>query len=177
MKIISLDCESNGLGGRTFAAAAVFTDDDGRDLDVWAARCPIDQPVNEWVATHVLPPLASMTTNAIDYGDLLDRWTSRWRHWRTFYPDAMLVTHIPWPVEAGFLRDAHADDLFAGPYPVVDVAPLLLAAGHDPTSVDGYLAAHGLPAPDGSPHHPLYDARAAERAFRHLIDARGKAQR
>jgi hypothetical protein len=83
--------------------------------------------------------------------------------------DANVIGHVVWPVEAQLLRGAHVKDLFAGPYPLLDVAPLLLAAGHVPTSVDAYLEANGLPRPAGSPHHPLYDARAAETAFRHLM--------
>lgn len=168
MKVISLDCESNGLGGQVFAAAAVFTDDDGRRLDVWQARCPIDGPINEWVAENVLPALTGMIANAVNYEDLLDRWCSRWRHWKTRHPEAVMTVHVAWPVETRFLLDAFADP-FAGPYPIHDVAPLLLAAGHDPTSVDAYLDTHGLPKPDGSPHHPLYDALATETAFRHLM--------
>ncbi len=115
-----------------------------------------------------------MPENAVDYDDLLNGWASRWRHWRRYHPDAVLVVHVLWPVEARFLLDAHADDPGAGPYPIHDVAALLRPAGHDPTSVDAYLAAHDLPRPDGSPHHPLYDARAAERAYRHLTTPTGE---
>jgi hypothetical protein len=172
VKVISLDCESNGLGGRVFAAAATLTDDGGRDLDVWQARCPIDGPVNEWVAVNVLPALAGMPETVHHYDGMLGDWR-RW--YAPLRDEATVVGHVVWPVETTFLRNAHAADLFAGPYPLLDVAPLLLAAGHDPTSVDAYLGAHGLPRPEGSPHHPLYDARAAEAAFRHLIDRLGEA--
>jgi len=166
MKIISLDCESNGLGGLAFAAAAVLTDPTGGEVETWTVRCPISGPVDPWVAANVLPALGDLGETHHAYDDMLDAW---WTWYAGRREGAVVVTHVPWPVEARFLLGAHHGDLFAGPYPLLDVAPLLLAAGHDPTSVDGYLDAVGLPKPPGSPHHPLYDARAAERAFRHLI--------
>lgn len=162
MRVISLDCETNGLGGQAFAAAAVLTDDDGREVGRWEARCPIAGPVNDWVAANVLPAIEGLPETHGSYGDLL----AAWRDWYGERRDGTAVIgHVVWPVEAKFLRDAHADDLFAGPYPLIDVAPMLLLAGLDPTSVDGCLDRWGLGKPDGSPHHPLYDARAAATAF------------
>lgn len=180
MKVISLDCETNGLGGQAFAVAAVLTDDNGREVDTWEARCPIAGPVDEWVTENVLPALDDMPETVDSYEGLLAGWRVWFagRHRGRGYEaaaakaarhEAVVIGHVVWPVEAKFLRDAHADDLFTGPFPLLDVAPLLLAAGHDPTSVDTYLDRHGLPKPDGSPHHPLYDARAAVTAFRHLM--------
>lgn len=171
MKVISLDCETNGLGGKVFCAAAVVVDEDGTELSSWTDRCPIDGPVDPWVAENVLPVISDVHERMfVCYEDLLRNWRGRYAFMRAKYgDDLMVIAHVAWPVETTFLRDAHADDLFKGPYPLIDVAPLLLAAGHDPTSVDGYLEAHGLPRPAGSPHHPLYDARAAVAAFRHLM--------
>jgi hypothetical protein len=171
MNVISLDCESNGLGGRAFAAAAVLTDESG-ELDRWEDRCPIDGPVDSWVSANVLPALAGMPETSAGYGDLLHGWRGFYSYARAQLPHVLVVVHVLWPVEARFLLDAHADQPGAGPYPIDDVAGYLRAAGRDPTSVDRYLAAHGLPKPEGSPHHPLYDARAAERAFRHLMGHR-----
>lgn len=175
MQVISLDCEANGLGGQAFAAAATLTDDHG-EAAVWEARCPIPGQVDPWVAENVLPALAGMPETVDTYRDLTLSWRAWFTQVRAAWPDVIVIGHVVWPVEAAFLRDAHSDDLFAGPYPLLDVAPLLLAAGHDPTSVDSYLDRWGLPKPDGSPHHPLYDARAAETAFRHLMTAAQRAR-
>jgi len=114
-----------------------------------------------------------MPETAKDYRGLQLAWLSFFDDVRDRFPDALVIGHVVWPVEARFLADAHVADLFTGPYPLLDVAPLLLAADQDPTSIDSYLAAHELPIPDGSPHHPLYDARAAATAFRHLIKRSG----
>jgi hypothetical protein len=172
VNILSLDCETNGLGGQAFAAAATLTDDTGHEIDTWQARCPIDGNIDPWVADNVLSALNGMPETLASYSELLDWWRITYAHTRSRFPDVLVVGHVIWPVEARFLRDAHDADLFAGPYPLLDVAPLLLAGGHDPTSVDGYLDACGLPKPEGSPHHPLYDARAATTAFRHLTGGR-----
>lgn len=171
MNILSLDCETNGLGGRAFAAAATLSDNSG-ELDRWQARCPIDGTVAPWVAENVLPALDDMQITRTSCDDLLAWWRFIYTHARARFPDLYVIGHVIWPVEATFLRDAHAEDLFKGPYPLLDVAPLLLAAGHDPTSVDTYLDTCGLAKPSGSPHHPLYDARATTTAFRHLIGDR-----
>jgi hypothetical protein len=169
VKVISLDCETNGLGGRAFCVAAILSDDSG-ELESWTARSPICGEVNGWVAEHVLPALTDVPEDHSNYWRLVVRWQEWYAKVREQHPDVLVLAHVAWPVETTFLRDAHAENLFAGPYPLIDVAPLLLAAGHDPTSVDNYLVAHGLPKPEGSPHHPLYDARATGRAFRHLVD-------
>jgi len=166
MKVISLDCESNGLGGKAFAVAAILTDESG-EVDRWVARSPITGPVDGWVAENVIPALADLDETCNGYNDLAIGWRDFFGQHREA---ATVIAHIPWPVEARFLRYAHEADLFAGPYPLIDVAPLLLAAAHDPTSVDTFLSAHNLPKPTGSPHHPLYDAQAAETAFRHLME-------
>lgn len=161
--IISLDCEANGLHGQAFAAAAsVWVD--GQEIETWEARCPIVGDVNPWVAENVLPAIADMPENAVDYQDLLARW-------RLIFPgshlrdDTLILAHIPWPVEARFLWDAHSAIPFSGPYPLLDVAAMLHAHALNPLSVDDFLTSSGIPLPPGSPHHPLYDARAAASAY------------
>ncbi len=175
MRVISLDCESNGLHGRAFAAAAVLTDHDGHEADIWKGRCPITGEVDSWVAANVLPAIEDMPEDLASYGDLVRGWRDWYRYAHQQWPEVLVVVHVLWPVEARFLLDAHPADLadiYPGPYPIDDVAGYLRAAGRDPKSVDRYLATYGLPKPAGSPHHPLYDARAAERAFRHLMGHR-----
>lgn len=169
MKVISLDCETNGLGGLAFAAAAVLTDDVGQAA-VWTGRCPIVGEVDEWVARNVLPAITDMPETVAAYEDLLTGWRDWYAQVRAAWPDVRVIGHVVWPVEARFLWDAHQGDLFAAPYPLLDVAGALDHAGCDPTSVDKYLDAHDLPRPPGSPHHPLYDACATVTAYRHLMN-------
>jgi hypothetical protein len=166
-RLISLDVESNGLGGRAFAAAITLSDPFG-ELEHAVFRCPIDGPVDPWVTQNVLPAIADLPTGCPDYTSLLDSVRDAYLRWAV--DRVPLVVHVPWPVETRLLLDmlpgAH---VWRGPYPLIDVASVLWAKGHDPLSVDRYLEQHGILAPEGSPHHPLYDARAADRCLRHLM--------
>lgn len=166
-RLISIDAECNGLPGRAFAVAMTLSDTTG-ELDRVVYRCPIDEPTDEWVAKNVLPVIEDIEINCTDYDGLLYNLRDRYQTWSE--EGTPLAAHVAWPVEARLLLDLlPGQDVWAGPYPLIDVSSVLLAKGHNPLSVDGYLTAHGIPTPDGSPHHPLYDARAAERCLRHLL--------
>lgn len=173
-RIISIDAETNGLGGRAFAVAMTLTDSTG-ELDTFLRRCPIGEVFTEpWVAENVLPAIADLPDNCpggypqmlADIGEQIAAWGGR---------DIPLIAHVAWPVEARLLLDVYSGErVWDGPYPLIDVASVLLAKGHDPLSVDGYLTKHDIPVPADSPHHPLYDARAADFCFRHLMAAKPK---
>lgn len=166
-RLVSIDAECNGLAGRAFAVAMTLSDHTG-ELDHIVYRCPIDNPVDDWVAENVLPAIEDIEINCADYDGLL--FNLRERHFDWAEEGTPLAAHVAWPVEARLLLDMlPGEDIWRGPYPLIDVSSVLLAKGHDPLSVDNYLRDHELPAPDGSPHNPLYDARAAERCLRHLL--------
>lgn len=166
--VISLDCEANGLHGQVFAVAAAIYED-GRAAGAWQRRCPIGGSVDPWVAENVLPGLTDMPVLCGSYPGLLAAWLAFVGAYDL--RSTLVVTHVPWPVEARFLWDAHGAEPFSGPYPLVDVASMLLAHREAPRSVDAYLDQMGIVRPVGSPHHPLYDARAAALAYFHLIGA------
>jgi hypothetical protein len=172
--IISIDAETNGLGGQAFAVAMTLSNSQGEQAHV-LYRCPIDGPPTDWVAANVLPAITDVPVNCMDYQQLLDRILGRYLYWTDKLKRAeasfFAAAHVAWPVEARLLLDIFRDDLIwsGGPYPLVDVSSVLLAKGHNPLSVDDYLKAQGIPVPSGSPHNPLYDARAAELCLRHLM--------
>jgi hypothetical protein len=68
---------------------------------------------------------------------------------------------VPWPVEAHFLSECVADRPqereWQGPYPLLDVASVRLAAGLDPLATVDRLPSE-LPA-----HDPLADSRQSAR--------------
>lgn len=168
-RIISIDAETNGLAGRAFAVALTLSDHSG-EIDSRVLRCQIGEAVvDDWVAKHVMPAITDIPDNCpggypqmlAEIGLAVDAWGGR---------DTAMIAHVAWPVEARLLLDVYSgENVWNGPYPLIDVASVLLAHGHNPLSVDDYLAEHGIAAPEGSPHHPLYDARAAERCMRHLL--------
>jgi hypothetical protein len=167
--LISIDAETNGLGGQAFAVALTRSFP-GKETDHSVFRCPIGEAVvDPWVAENVLPALAGVPVNCpggypqmlAALGEQIATWGGR---------VVPIIAHVAWPVEARLLLDVYSGKrVWDGPYPLIDVASVLLAHGFNPLSVDDYLTAHGIPAPEGSPHHPLYDARAAERCMRHLL--------
>lgn len=162
--VISLDCESNGLHGQIFAfAVAVYEDSREIDQQVW--RCPIVASVDPWVAENVIPAMVDIPEDVADYVALQAEWEEIFE----FYGKPQVITHVPWPVEARFLWDAHRDEPFSGPFPLIDVASMLLARDHDPTSTAGYLGWAGIDLPAGSPHDPLFDARSAALAYFELV--------
>lgn len=166
-RLISIDAECNGLPGRAFAVALTLSDRTG-ELEHVVYRCPIDEPVDPWVAANVLPQMGDLEVNTPDYAGLLVNVNHTYQEWAE--DGTLLAAHVPWPVEARLLLDMlPGDDIWRGPYPLIDVASVLLTKGHNPLSVDDYLTAHGIAFPGGSPHNPLYDARAAERCLRHLL--------
>ena len=171
--IVSIDAETNGLAGQAFAVAMTLSDPSG-ELDRVVYRCPIDGPVDEWVAKNVLPAIEDLEINCNDYAGMLYNLREQYFPWAE--EGAPLIAHVAWPVEARLLLDMFpGEDIWHGPFPLIDVSSVLLAKGFDPLTVDGYLEAHSIDKPEGSPHHPLYDARAAERCYRHLMAGADRA--
>lgn len=160
-KIISLDCESNGLHGRVFAVAATVQVD-GHETETWIARCPIDGEVDKWVAENVIPEIDGIPITYTWEGMLAD--------WRDIYAtlkqlEYAMVCHVPWPVETQFLWEAHKQIPFSGPFPIIDVASLLVGQGvEDPTMLDAWLSKRGHQRRSIA-HHPLDDARQAAIAY------------
>lgn len=156
--ILSFDAESNGLHGGVFAVGAVVLAEDGSVVETFAARCPITGPVDPWVEVHVLPPLASLAETHATARAMRDAFWS----WLASHKDgALVVVDCGWPVEAGLLSACVADDparAFCGPYPLHDVASLLLAAGLDPLAS---YAETVLPGEGHRKHHPVYDAHVS----------------
>jgi hypothetical protein len=168
MILCSVDVESNGLRGRPFAIGAVVLDD-RRVRNTFTDRCPIDMPVDPWVAANVLAAVQHMPVSSPDYETML----GHFRAWReTAATEVPVVTHVGWPVEARLFADAYGADpetAFAGPFPLHDVASMLWLAGEDPLSVEGYLAKHQIRRPPGQAHDPVFDARCAGLVADHLL--------
>lgn len=164
-KILCFDVESSGLHGEGFAVGAVLLDEDGAEVDTFVGRAPIDGPVDGWVAKNVLPAMAGMPENCANAREL----RAAFFEWFVARKEGVIViADCGWPVEARFLAacvdDAPALRGWDGPYPLHDVATLLLAAGMAPTGT--YLPD---PAPPGQKHHPLYDARCSAQLARRVL--------
>lgn len=167
------DVESVGLHGEGFAAGWVVIDG-GREVASGRSACPPDAAAGteqgrSWVAANV-PPLATSRPEhwppevRTPYEprtpkDVRAHFWAVWTEWKG--RGAVLAADVPWPVEARFLLQCVDDSPDArewqGPYPLLDVASVRLAAGLDPLGTEERR-------PDESPaHDPLADARQSAR--------------
>jgi hypothetical protein len=175
------DVESVGLHGEGFAVGWVVVDRAGKELgegrsDCYPERARGGRDGRDWVAANV------------PHRYCLDRYTpahvrdafwSSWLEWKA--KGATLAAECPWPVEARFLA-ACVDDAIPsvcgerpddgprgwdGPYPLVDVSSVRLAAGFNPVGIFERLPSE-LPA-----HDPVADARQSARL---LIEALDRAE-
>lgn len=169
MTYMVFDVESVGLHGEGFSVGWVVVDGDGRELDFGlavtspkAARGSDDD--RAWVKENV-PPLEPASEVPSEVRGIFWR---AWTNWKK--RGAVLVADCAWPVEARFLAacvdDAPEERTWQGPYPLHDLASVLLATKADPL-------AHYDRLPEEMPaHNPLNDARQSARL---LIAALRKA--
>lgn len=159
-RYLVIDVESIGLHGEGFAVGYVVLDAAAKVADGYFA-CPPSAASGEptdrkWVAENV-PPL---THNCETAKEVRAKFWGVWLEQRAL--GAAMVADCAWPVEAKFLLDCVADHwasrCWEGPYPLHDLASILLAHGKDP------LAA-GERLPDEPVHHPLGDARQSARVL------------
>ena len=168
------DVESIGLHGEGFAFGYVVVDESGHELESGlfsthsnGAAGTADS--HKWVKENI-PPLE---INCISTQMLRTIFWDIWQSWKA--DGAQLVTDCGWPVEANFLSGCVADypdeREWEGPYPLLDVSSVLLAAGKNPVGSYPRLE-NELPA-----HNPLNDARQSARILIECLnDARNSRE-
>ncbi|GHC72913.1 hypothetical protein GCM10007320_09130 [Pseudorhodoferax aquiterrae] len=164
------DVESIGLHGDGFAVAWVVVNRVGYRLDEGCLACDPNlcngtAESRRWVLLNV--PFLKPTSPTPQH--LRNAFWHEWRRWAD--QGAVLVADCAWPVEANFLaacvRLNHAEREWQGPYPLHDLASILLACGRDALATTARL-------PDEMPaHHPLMDAR---QSARQLVEALAAAR-
>ena len=165
------DVESIGLHGEGFAVAWVVVNRAGERLAEGLLACDPDLCGGTgdnrlWVSENV--PHMDYTSPTKQH--LRNAFWHEWRHWAD--QGAVLVADCAWPVEANFLSACiaqnHAEREWQGPYPLHDLASVMLAIGGSPLAVTDRL-------PDEMPaHHPLMDARQSARQLVAALSATSK---
>ena len=181
MKVLSIDCETNGLYGQIFAIGAVYKDSDGYEFK-YQARVSIEGEVNSWVQENVIPNIKDieLLDKTVD-DDAIGMERLLLRDFKKFYDEMkkvsgnelIIIGHMVCPVEANLFIKMKKYGLmedFEGPFPLIDVASMLfMIEDEDPTTIDGYIERWCLKTPLGlNPHNPLYDAKAALTVFKDL---------
>lgn len=167
--LLSFDVESNGLHGEGFAFGAVILEIETAAPPVlFEGRCPIEGWVDPWVDAHVLPVLADMSETFVDSKTLRAAFWDFLQGAMARFDNLIVLADCAYPVETNFLRACQMDDLpnraFKGPYPLHELATMLLAADVDP-DVNRLIFA-GLEGDERyKAHHPLTDALASARCY------------
>lgn len=127
----------------------------------------------KWVSENVLPHLPTHAQLSNEEILLYSFWSS-WMGCCKNLSNLTMVTDCPYPVESNFLRqvvlrecmDTGKPLLDISPYPVIDVASVLLAKGWDPLGNYDRL-------PNEEPaHNPLSDARQSVRIMLEALSER-----
>jgi len=170
------DVESVGLYGLGFAVGWVVLNDDGIELESNYLACPhqeasysADDKDLEWVEENVLPHLPEPNCDVLP--DLYHRFWEAWTVWGS--KGAIMAADCNYPVETNFLRSCILNDrrrTSQAPYPLVDLASVLLAEGYDPIGTYERLESE-KPA-----HNPVNDARQSGRLLVKLLELGGPIQ-
>ena len=158
------DVEAIGLHGQGFAVAGGVYRKDGLLFKEFAYHCPEGRADGEWNDREWVK--VNVTINS---ASLLCTMPSEvrecfWREWgdaKERYPDVVMAVECGWPVEARFLIGCIQDNVmnrkWRGPYPLHEIASIMMAAGMDPMKQYERLP-NELPE-----HEPLADSRLSAR--------------
>lgn len=179
MRILSIDCESNGLHGTIFAVGAVIIDTEDPDrlynpIAQFTGYVDIrlDEDIDPWVEQNVIPFIDDLD-RFDDTGEMRrEFWVWYIKNQFPLSDPGIVLADFAYPVEARFFSTLTYDDLegrmWKGPYPLHELGTLLLAVGADPDKTNRRTWWHDLYtdiqviAPLRQ-HNPLDDALAAAR--------------
>lgn len=156
-KLFVFDVESIGLRGDAFAVAFVVAT--GSEILV-RHTLAIDRRMasgtaddRAWCERNI-PDIPANCSSSYDLR------VQFWSAWKTFKENgAIMCADVAWPVEAKFLLECATLDgnEHHGPYPLVDISSIMLAAGMDP------MASHDRLPEEMPVHDPLADATQSHR--------------
>lgn len=154
------DVESIGLHGEGFAVGYIVVNRAGETLDHGLIACdPLRAQGEPKNLAWVLENVPAMHYGCFSPFGVREEFWNAWMHWKA--QGAVLVADCAWPVEARFLAacvdDSKLSREWEGPYPLHDLASVLLALGKDPLATNERLP-NELPA-----HHPAKDAQQSAR--------------
>lgn len=154
------DVESIGLHGEGFAVGGGVYLENGAAQWEFRFACPMVECAGSdedrvWVRDNI-PPIHE-THRAPR--PMRDAFWAKWEEAKKF--GAVMAAECGWPVEANFLRACVADSpeqrKWNGPYPLHEIATVMLAAGLDP------LAKYDRTPSELPVHDPMADARQSAR--------------
>lgn len=167
-KFFVFDVESVGLHGQAFAVAGGIYDTHGKAVEGsefvfssgWESGLVGYDPGDaEWVQANVT--IRGGAVLCANPHEVRHRFWQLWEMAKRGFPGVLMFVECGWPVEAKFLEECIADDPvtrnWGGPYPLHEIATLMLAAGMDP------MATYERTPEESPAHDPLADSRLSAR--------------
>lgn len=164
------DVESIGLHGEGFAVAGGVFLGNGACQYGFSFSCPPEKAEGndsdrKWVDENI----CVMTETHRTPKAVRDAFWNEWLKAKARYPEIIMAAECGWPVEAKFLESCVMDDIekrnWEGPYPLLEIASIMLAAGMDP------MAEYERKGNETPKHHPLADANQSARLLCEAISA------
>ena len=144
MKYFIFDCETNGLYGETLSICAMVYDESlsvCRKSFYGAWKIAEDKISNNFVRTQVYPYLDDADMFFKSEEELLQHF---WQFWKNNRENCRCIADVPIPVEANVFRKCVATDEQSrwndAPFPLIDLASILMANNIDPLSDRNTLA-------------------------------------
>lgn len=172
---VFIDFETLGLRGQAFAGTMLAPD--GTIL----FRGWYDSPelaADSWLQANVVPHVGG--TKYANDREFFAAFASAWKTAKDLYgvfgfggKTLAAVAHMGSPVESGMFAELYRRGLigeFDGPYPLMDTAPLLFAAGYAPDSEVKFAQARGILPAGHNSHCDLDDCRLTRLVWQQLTE-------
>jgi hypothetical protein len=182
---LSFDVEALGLYGDAFAVGWVVVDASGKEKENGYLISSVSNALGSaddrlWIEANVLPHLPAPNCRSVD--EVQSEFWKQWIRIKATYSNIAAIVDCGYPVESNFLAECtrkaetmyladriqatkagrtlpQSEPKWSAPYPLLDVAPLLLALGKNPIGDYDRLPTE-LPK-----HNPVCDARQSVRVF------------
>ncbi|HVE81126.1 MAG TPA: hypothetical protein VNA68_03270 [Candidatus Dormibacteraeota bacterium] len=162
-KLLSIDVESNGLHGEAFAVGAVLMNAKGEVLDEFIGRCPVVGKIDPWVKDNVIKPMKDVPEDYPNAKKMRDAF------WSWYLPAKNQADYVladnGYPVEARFLIQCQDDDIedryWGHPFPLLDLASMLLQVGIKPLAVRKKMVEDKMGGAPSLHHNPRWDAQVS----------------
>lgn len=161
-----MDAETDGLYGKILTIAVLVAKNSGEVVEYFYGGIPnnITNVSNVWVKENVIPILGEYEV----FEEETEILNKVWHLWEKYQEKARCFVDILYPVESHLLWRMVKLELntreYLGPFPIIDIAGLLLAMGKDPNTDRQAL----LGETSGMLHNALFDVQLSNRLLSYM---------
>ena len=133
-KFLFIDAETDGLYGSFLTVGLVVTDDAGNMIEkaYYGIKKENMMISDVWTRENVFPVLGDYEA-CEDEAELLEK---VWAFWMKYREEAYAAADVMYPVESRLfmkcVMNNESERKYLGPFPMLDLSSLLMAAGYDP---------------------------------------------